>query len=43
MANKTTGRARPMAPKAGITKDGKRRYCAGGRLFSKGGKIAKKK
>lgn len=32
-----------MAPKAGVTMDPKRRYCGGGKLFCKGGKLGKKK
>ena len=37
MANKTapkkaTGRAKPMTPKAGVTKNPNRRYCGGGKL-----------
>lgn len=38
---KKTGRARPMTPKAGVTRNPKRRYCGGGKLFCKGGKMKK--
>ena len=31
MAKKTTGRAKPMTPKAGVTKK-KRRYACGGKI-----------
>lgn len=41
MATRKTGRPKPMTPKAGITKNGKRRYCGGGKLFCKGGKLKK--
>jgi hypothetical protein len=34
MANKKTGRAKPMTPKAGVTKK-KRRYGCGGKLTKK--------
>lgn len=39
---KKTGRARPMTPKAGVTRNPKRRYCGGGKLFKNGGKLKKK-
>ena len=32
MATKTTGRAKPSTPKAGVTKSGKRRYGNGGKV-----------
>lgn len=36
MANKkgsaTTGRRKPLVPKAGVTKNGKRRYSCGGKI-----------
>lgn len=41
MASKT-GRPKPMVPRAGATKDPKRRFCGGGKLFCKGGKIKTK-
>lgn len=46
MANKKTGRAKPLAAKAGLTRDSKRRYCGGGKLakgksFKCGGKLSK--
>lgn len=37
-----TGRARPNTPKAGVTREPRRRFCAGGKLFKKGGKLKKK-
>ena len=39
MANKKTGRAKPLVAKAGITRDGKRRYSCGGKLKKSGGKL----
>ena len=44
----TTGRAKPLTPKAGVTKNGKRRYGCGGKMskgnsFKCGGKMSKKK
>lgn len=41
MANRKTGRAKPLTPKAGYTKT-RRRYCGGGKLFKCGGKLKKK-
>lgn len=38
---KSTGRAKPLTPKAGFTKDSSRRYCGGGKLFCNGGRIKK--
>lgn len=38
---KKTGRAKPLVTKAGVTRDGKRRYCGGGKLYKCGGKIKK--
>lgn len=32
MANKKTGRAKPMTPKAGVTRDRSRRYSWGGKI-----------
>lgn len=32
MATKKTGKSKPMTPKAGATKDPKRRYGCGGKL-----------
>lgn len=29
---KKTGRAKPMTPKAGVTRNPRRRYCGGGKL-----------
>lgn len=29
---KTGGKSKPMAPKAGVTRNPKRRYCGGGKL-----------
>lgn len=37
-----TGRAKPMTPKAGVTKNPRRRYCNGGKLRCNGGKITRK-
>lgn len=34
-------RSKPLTPKAGWTKDPKRRYCRGGKLFKCGGKLKK--
>lgn len=34
-----TGRAKPVAAKAGFTKDPKRRYGCGGKLHGQGGKL----
>ena len=40
MANKKkTNRPKPVAAKAGFTKNPKRRYGEGGKLFCKGGKL----
>lgn len=41
MANRKTGRAKPVVAKAGVTRNPKRRYCGGGKLYSKGGKVKK--
>ena len=35
MATKKTGRAKPVVPKAGVTKNPKRRYGCGGKLKTK--------
>lgn len=35
MATKKTGRPKPMTAKAGITRDGKRRYACGGKMKKK--------
>lgn len=35
MATKKTGRPKPATPKAGITKNGKRRYGCGGNIKKK--------
>lgn len=32
-------RAKPVVAKAGVTRNPKRRYCGGGKLFSKGGRM----
>lgn len=40
MATKTR-RAKPVIAKAGVTRDSKRRYGCGGKLYGKGGKIKK--
>ena len=32
MATKKTGKSKPMAPKAGVTRNSKRRYGCGGKL-----------
>lgn len=32
MANKSTGRAKPMIPKAGVTNSGRRTYGNGGKI-----------
>ena len=42
----TTGRAKPIAAKAGVTKNGKRRYSCGGKMSKRtsykcGGKLKK--
>lgn len=34
-SSKSTGRRSPMVPKAGITRDSKRRYSCGGKLVKK--------
>jgi len=43
MANKRTGRAKPLTSKVSVTRDGKRRYSSGGQLkghsYKCGGKI----
>jgi hypothetical protein len=36
---KKTGRAKPVAAKAGFTKDPKRRYGNGGKIYCKGGRL----
>lgn len=41
MAKTRTRRPKPVVPKAGVTRNPKRRYCGGGKLFCKGGKIKK--
>lgn len=38
-AKAKTGRPHPMTPRAGVTKDPRRRFCGGGKLFCGGGKI----
>ena len=38
-SKKKTGRAKPVAAKAGMSRDPKRRYDKGGKLFCKGGKL----
>lgn len=37
---KSSGRPKPLTPKAGVTK-GRRRYCGGGKLYCSGGKLKK--
>lgn len=32
ITNKSTGRPKPLTPKAGVTRDGKRRYGCGGKI-----------
>lgn len=39
--SKRTNRAKPVVAKAGVTRNPKRRYCGGGKLFSKGGRMKK--
>lgn len=41
MANRSR-RIKPIMAKAGVSRDSKRRYCGGGKLYSKGGKLKKK-
>ena len=41
MATKKTGRAKPLTPKVSVTRDGKRRYCGGGKLLKCGGRLKK--
>lgn len=36
---KTTGRPKPIAAKAGVTKNPRRRYGEGGKVYCKGGKL----
>lgn len=36
---KKSGRPKPVATKAGVTKNPKRRFDKGGKLFCKGGKL----
>lgn len=31
-SNRPTGRPKPLTPKAGVTRDGKRRYGCGGKI-----------
>jgi len=31
-SNKSTGRPKPLTPKAGVTRDGKRKYGCGGKI-----------
>jgi hypothetical protein len=38
MATKV-GRAKPTMIKAGVTKNRKRKYCGGGKLYKSGGKL----
>jgi hypothetical protein len=38
-SKKKTGRAKPVAAKAGFSRDPKRRYNDGGKLYCKGGKL----
>lgn len=42
MANKRTGRPKPVVPKAGVTKNRERRYTSGGKLYKCGGKLKNK-
>lgn len=35
MPTKKTGKAKPMTPKAGVTRDPKRRYACGGKMKKK--------
>jgi len=39
ISKKKTSRAKPVAFKTGVTRDPKRRYGKGGKLFCKGGKL----
>ena len=39
MAVKKTGRAKPVAAKAGVTRNPKRRYGCGGKMKACGGKL----
>lgn len=45
MANRRTGRPKPLAAKAGLSRNPKRRYCSGGQLKSNsykcGGRLKK--
>lgn len=41
MANRSR-RTKPVMAKAGVTRDPKRRYSCGGKLYSKGGKLKSK-
>lgn len=34
-SNKATGRPKPVTAKAGVTRDGKRRYSCGGKMKTK--------
>lgn len=38
-SSKRTGRAKPVAAKAGMSRNPKRRYNEGGNLYCKGGKL----
>jgi len=42
MAPKKTGRAKPVVPKAGVTRNRDRRYSEGGKVYKCGGKLKTK-
>lgn len=41
MATRKSRRPKPVVAKAGVTRNPKRRYCDGGKLFKNGGKLKK--
>ena len=38
-SSKATGRPKPLVAKAGVTRNGKRRYACGGKMKACGGKL----